>query len=145
MKSIYPYTSPPRASLGYVSISLSSTISPLDLAFRQPFIQLDVFESQRQDHPGICRPPRELRKSSHAASHRNHSTFALSLLQVSPPFRLPCSTMAFPGGAGMMPGAMNPNAGMSEQEQQMVKAVCDPSTCADVAMDLRDRAIACRT
>ncbi|CAO2647420.1 Nn.00g083420.m01.CDS01 [Neocucurbitaria sp. VM-36] len=31
--------------------------------------------------------------------------------------------MAFPGGAGMMPGAMNPNAGMSEQEQQMVKAM----------------------
>jgi hypothetical protein len=26
----------------------------------------------------------------------------------------------------MMPVAMNPNAGMSEQEQQMVKAVCDP-------------------
>jgi hypothetical protein len=26
----------------------------------------------------------------------------------------------------MLPGAMNPNAGMSDQEQQMVKAVCDP-------------------
>jgi hypothetical protein len=25
----------------------------------------------------------------------------------------------------MMPAAMNPNAGMSDQEQQMVKAVCD--------------------
>jgi hypothetical protein len=31
--------------------------------------------------------------------------------------------MAFPGGPGMMPAAMNPNAGMSDQEQQMVKAV----------------------
>ncbi|KAH7413635.1 mitochondrial inner membrane translocase subunit Tim17/Tim22/Tim23/peroxisomal protein PMP24 [Phaeosphaeria sp. MPI-PUGE-AT-0046c] len=30
---------------------------------------------------------------------------------------------SFPGGAGMMPAAMNPNAGMSEQEQQMVKAM----------------------
>ncbi|OAL51117.1 mitochondrial import inner membrane translocase, subunit Tim17/22 [Pyrenochaeta sp. DS3sAY3a] len=30
--------------------------------------------------------------------------------------------MAFPG-PGMMPGAMNPNAGMSDQEQQMVKAM----------------------
>ncbi|KAF1848006.1 mitochondrial import inner membrane translocase, subunit Tim17/22 [Cucurbitaria berberidis CBS 394.84] len=29
--------------------------------------------------------------------------------------------MAFPGNPGMLPGAMNPNAGMSEQEQQMVK------------------------
>jgi hypothetical protein len=27
-----------------------------------------------------------------------------------------------------MPSALNPNAGMSEQEQQMVKAVCDPYT-----------------
>jgi hypothetical protein len=26
----------------------------------------------------------------------------------------------------MMPAAMNPNAGMSEQEQQMVKAVRNP-------------------
>jgi hypothetical protein len=25
----------------------------------------------------------------------------------------------------MMPASMNPNAGMSEQEQQMVKAVCN--------------------
>jgi hypothetical protein len=25
----------------------------------------------------------------------------------------------------MLPAAMNPNAGMSDQEQQMVKAVCD--------------------
>jgi hypothetical protein len=25
----------------------------------------------------------------------------------------------------MMPGAMNANAGMSDQEQQMIKAVCD--------------------
>jgi hypothetical protein len=34
--------------------------------------------------------------------------------------------MAFPGGnTGFMPALMNPNAGMSEQEQQMVKAVCD--------------------
>lgn len=32
--------------------------------------------------------------------------------------------MAFPGGPGAMPAAMNPTAGMSEQEQQMVKAVC---------------------
>ncbi|KAH3950756.1 mitochondrial import inner membrane translocase subunit TIM22 [Parastagonospora nodorum] len=31
--------------------------------------------------------------------------------------------MAFPGGPGMMPASMNPNAGMSEQEQQMVKAM----------------------
>ncbi|EOA84165.1 Mitochondrial import inner membrane translocase subunit tim22 [Exserohilum turcicum] len=31
--------------------------------------------------------------------------------------------MAFPGGPGAMPAAMNPNAGMSEQEQQMVKAM----------------------
>ncbi|KAF2844211.1 mitochondrial import inner membrane translocase, subunit Tim17/22 [Plenodomus tracheiphilus IPT5] len=31
--------------------------------------------------------------------------------------------MAFPGGPGVMPAAMNPNAGMSEQEQQMVKAM----------------------
>jgi len=31
--------------------------------------------------------------------------------------------MAFPGGPGSLPAAMNPNAGMSEQEQQMVKAV----------------------
>ncbi|KAJ4377568.1 Mitochondrial import inner membrane translocase subunit tim22 [Neocucurbitaria cava] len=31
--------------------------------------------------------------------------------------------MAFPGGPGVLPGAMNPNAGMSEQEQQMVKAM----------------------
>ncbi|KAF1918777.1 mitochondrial inner membrane translocase subunit Tim17/Tim22/Tim23/peroxisomal protein PMP24 [Ampelomyces quisqualis] len=30
---------------------------------------------------------------------------------------------SFPGGPGMMPAAMNPNAGMSEQEQQMVKAM----------------------
>ncbi|KAF2022791.1 mitochondrial import inner membrane translocase, subunit Tim17/22 [Setomelanomma holmii] len=30
---------------------------------------------------------------------------------------------SFPGGPGMLPGAMNPNAGMSEQEQQMVKAM----------------------
>ncbi|RMZ68147.1 mitochondrial import inner membrane translocase subunit TIM22 [Pyrenophora seminiperda CCB06] len=31
--------------------------------------------------------------------------------------------MAFPGGPGAMPSALNPNAGMSEQEQQMVKAM----------------------
>ncbi|KAH9882296.1 hypothetical protein J1614_000532 [Plenodomus biglobosus] len=31
--------------------------------------------------------------------------------------------MAFPGGPGAMPASMNPNAGMSEQEQQMVKAM----------------------
>ncbi|KAF1836096.1 mitochondrial import inner membrane translocase, subunit Tim17/22 [Decorospora gaudefroyi] len=31
--------------------------------------------------------------------------------------------MAFPGGPGAMPSAMNPNAGMSDQEQQMVKAM----------------------
>ncbi|KAH7396285.1 mitochondrial inner membrane translocase subunit Tim17/Tim22/Tim23/peroxisomal protein PMP24 [Pyrenochaeta sp. MPI-SDFR-AT-0127] len=31
--------------------------------------------------------------------------------------------MAFPGGPGAMPVGMNPNAGMSEQEQQMVKAM----------------------
>ena len=34
--------------------------------------------------------------------------------------------MSFPGGiggVGSMPAAMNPNAGMSEQEQQMVKAM----------------------
>jgi import inner membrane translocase subunit TIM22 len=36
--------------------------------------------------------------------------------------------MAFQGGPGSLPAAMNPNAGMSEQEQQMVKAVCDPTT-----------------
>jgi import inner membrane translocase subunit TIM22 len=30
---------------------------------------------------------------------------------------------SFPGNPGMLSGAMNPNAGMSEQEQQMVKAV----------------------
>jgi hypothetical protein len=34
---------------------------------------------------------------------------------------------SFPGNPGMMPAAMNPNAGMSEQEQQMIKAVCDSS------------------
>jgi hypothetical protein len=28
-----------------------------------------------------------------------------------------------------MPAAMNPNAGMSEQEQQMVKAVCATRSC----------------
>ncbi|KAF2826937.1 mitochondrial import inner membrane translocase-like protein subunit TIM22 [Ophiobolus disseminans] len=31
--------------------------------------------------------------------------------------------MAFPGGPGSLPAAMNPNAGMSDQEQQMVKAM----------------------
>ncbi|EMD67239.1 hypothetical protein COCSADRAFT_136018 [Bipolaris sorokiniana ND90Pr] len=31
--------------------------------------------------------------------------------------------MAFPGGPGAMPASMNPTAGMSEQEQQMVKAM----------------------
>jgi len=31
--------------------------------------------------------------------------------------------MAFPGGPGALPSALDPNAGMSEQEQQMVKAV----------------------
>jgi import inner membrane translocase subunit TIM22 len=34
--------------------------------------------------------------------------------------------MSFPGGTGgvgALPAAMNPNAGMSEQEQQMVKAM----------------------
>lgn len=34
--------------------------------------------------------------------------------------------MSFPGGIGgvsALPAAMNPNAGMSEQEQQMVKAM----------------------
>ena len=36
------------------------------------------------------------------------------------------SAMAFPGGANGMPG-MNPNAGMSEQEQQMIKLVLVPS------------------
>ncbi|KAH7079642.1 mitochondrial inner membrane translocase subunit Tim17/Tim22/Tim23/peroxisomal protein PMP24 [Paraphoma chrysanthemicola] len=30
---------------------------------------------------------------------------------------------SFPGNPGMLPGAMNPNAGMSDQEQQMVKAM----------------------
>ncbi|KAL5116605.1 Mitochondrial import inner membrane translocase subunit tim22 [Pleosporales sp. CAS-2024a] len=30
---------------------------------------------------------------------------------------------SFPGNPGMLPGAMSPNAGMSEQEQQMVKAM----------------------
>ncbi|KAH8731808.1 mitochondrial inner membrane translocase subunit Tim17/Tim22/Tim23/peroxisomal protein PMP24 [Phaeosphaeriaceae sp. PMI808] len=30
---------------------------------------------------------------------------------------------SFPGNLGMLPAAMNPNAGMSEQEQQMVKAM----------------------
>lgn len=41
----------------------------------------------------------------------------------------------------MMPGAMNPNAGMSDQEQQMVKAVC--TSISAMASRLPRRAVAC--
>lgn len=65
---------------------------------------------------GISRPPRQLGKS-----------YSIAIAAQSTPHRPQPHlhiAMAFPGNPGMMPASMNPNAGMSEQEQQMVKAVC---------------------
>ena len=79
---------------------------------QQGFVCAPRRQAQLRQFPSSAPSPQKVASSCIAHCHAPSSPAKLSFTD----------TMSFPGAPGTMPG-MNPNAGMSEQEQQMVKLV----------------------